>query len=399
MCKFYLLLVTLSFSNIAQCSLYGQLLRQYFHNIYAPVNEERAFSRRNIPTVTGSGIYQEPSSRDLDVGFAVGVKDDGEPSDILINNHSSKTSSQVASELPNTGAFLVQQPSAIKELNIGVYVDPRNGVKYYAPGFVPINGKPNLYEYFPERYVQSSFSPELGQIYSMNVPNQPLPINSFQQPISSYSESPQKSSYFNRYPVPSPYTNTIPYPYQINPNYAPFLPNILPASIPEQTYFNKFQNAYHYQQEGYPFDNFQQTPDIDMYSRVPYTPNNFQFAPPQTPEYIYRPTLTANIYDEGAFPGSYSGRFTRNHGVFPYRNSDLRHSIPLRNFQNVFKVQEQVSRGTYEHLAQPAILRQEPQVPEIIADRQGTPVMSAEPYGERQVGAFKLRNDHGYKVT
>ena len=226
--------------------------------------------------------------------------------------------------------------------------------------------------------------------------------------------------------------------------------------MPGQNYFNQPSSLYQQQQSIYPYQNYLQQPLEIPFSSIPYVPKISQFPPPQIPETayqpplannvyderlyprgypgrlsrletayrsplttniydevaypgnypeqyslpepVYRPPLRTNVYDEGLYPGSYSGRFPRSHGRHSQGNY-LRYKYPLNNLQNVFQVQEVVPKESSGNIAQPVIVRQDPQAPEIIYDQQGAPLMSAQPYGERQVGAFKLRNDHGYQVT
>ncbi|PSN51384.1 hypothetical protein C0J52_04456 [Blattella germanica] len=386
-----LVVVLVSFITIAQCNLYGEQIRQFFKNIYAAPYEERSVNRRNIPTLTGNGVFQEPSSRDLDVGFAVGVKDEGEAKDILINNHSSKTYSPTDySQSSNPSSYAVEPETASKQVNIGLYLDPKNGVRYFTPNLAPGGTTQNYFETFPAKPIATQTYPGPAPIYPTFVANQPIPASiPYQPPFTPYPLISPAQNYGQRY-LNLPPINQPSYPYQVTPSFSP-----IPA--PQQNYpISRIINPDRFQNIPYPYQNdyYQEPLETDPYFGRPYPSNPFS-----DPISNYRQQAPANVLDEGLFQNVYAGRFRRNHGRFPYQNSPFRYRNPMRNFQNVFEIEDQAPRGSYGQFTQPVIVRQEPQVPEIIVDQRGRPMMTSEPYGERQVGAFKLKNDHGYQVT
>ncbi|XP_069677363.1 uncharacterized protein [Periplaneta americana] len=380
------LLVLLLVLQVSHGALDEQRLRQFFQDVY----QGHDVSRRN------SDVFQEPSSRDLDVGFAVGVKDDGNDSDVLLNKHSAKTYSPpsiFAQPIPPSN--VVQEPSASsKELNIGVYVDPKSGVQYYTPGLSPSN-------YLTPRTNAYTTPSGLPVAYNLVTPS------NFLIPKTNAYPSLVNAPFVNTY-VP-PYQNPLPYqqPSFWNQFQRPLSRNSLDFGPPfYPNYFENVRNrppnfiALPYASQ----NDIQQTFETEDYSG-PYFENRFhkfdRFQQANNPYY--------QQFDERNFYGRYPyalrsardtsgvmfdpmGRVPRGHGRYhQLRGGDLR---------SMFQIEEQVpAGGLYRRPPQPLVLRQEPQVPEVIVDQRGTPVMTSQPFGDRQVGAFRLRNDHGYQVT
>jgi len=372
-------------------------------------------SRRNIASLSnfpGSGLFQEPSSRDLDVGFAVGVKDDGNDSDLLINNHSLQLPYSPTSNTgqPNPASYVAEEPpSSTKELNIGVLVDPKNGVSYYTPGYLPrnsLNTEPNVYDIFPDSttFVHSISKPYPVTVSSLN----PFLVNPSQQ-------SPLKSHFnFGPYPITNPIPNYLdsssvsasnlngfPYPYQMRPKqtlgsdgYSRFTPlQTFSANVA-----NRFSNPDQLQQTTYPY----QQP-FGVASELRYSPKSFSDTPNQFVEPFYEQPVAVNGLDSGMYPENYQfsssvGRYPEIYEQIPYGGTDMKYSSSLRNLQNVFRIEEQVPKGYYREFVQPVAVNKEQEQPVVIMNQQGTPLMTVQPYGDRQVGTFRLRNDHGYQV-
>jgi hypothetical protein len=400
--KFILLLIAAACIKDIECRLDGKQLGQLLQKIYSLSGQRHAVSRRNIANLSAvprSGIFQEPSSRDLDVGFAVGVRDDGDDNDLLISNHPSKTSYSPTSNIGqlDPGSYVVEEPSSTsEELNIGVFVDPKNGVSYYTP-----RNNPNT---LPERYVGSPLVHSKGQPYSSQ---HPILFSPYQQPpmtthigFGSYPTTNSIPNYLERLSN----LNGLPYPYQISSTrtlgtggYSGF--------TPVQSYLENtadwFSNLDQLQQTTYPYQGLYQQP-FDVVGEPPYSPKGFNYISNQFPEPLYQP-FKANGFVSSINPEKYPlsnfvWRYPRSYDRIPYRGTDVKFSSPLRNLQNVFRLEDHGPKGSYRQYAEPVVIRQEPQQSEVILDQQGTPVMSAQPYGDRQVGTFTLRNDHGYQV-
>jgi hypothetical protein len=142
---------------------------------------------------------------------------------------------------------------------------------------------------------------------------------------------------------------------------------------------------------------------FDVTDKTSYNPIGFSDISNIFPETFYQQPIADNSLHYSTYPESYplfsSARpYEKFYGRVPYHVADIRYSSPSRNLQNVFRVEEQVPKGTYTYVAEPVVTRHERKQPEVILDQRGTPVISAEPYGNRQVGTFRLRNDHGYQV-
>jgi hypothetical protein len=415
--KFILLLIATAGVQDTDCRLDGKQLRQLLQKIYSLSEQRHEISRRNIADFRGTGIFQEPSSRDLDVGFAVGVKDDGNDSDLLINDHSSKTSYSPISvsniNQPNPGSNAVEEPSS-KELNIGVFVDPKNGVSYYTPGYVPrssLNAQPDVYDRLQERYdpvVHSVGHPNPGITQSVHPvlfnPNQQSPLIS---PFSfgPYSTFSPITNYLGTSTDRAYKLNKLPYPYQTNPKLMPgidvnsqFTPvEGYPENIAER--ISKFDQLQHVL---YPYRGLYQQP-FDVAGKISYNPLRFIDISNIFPETLYQQQIAADGLGYSTYPGSYQpfgslGRYSKSYGQIPNYVANTKYPSPSRNLQNVFRVEEQVPKETYRYFTEPVVIRREREQPEVIVDQQGTPVISAQPYGDRQVGTFRLRNDHGYQV-
>jgi hypothetical protein len=365
------------------CKLDRNQLAQLLQNIYSS-EEPHAASRRNIAdlaNVPGTGILQEASSRDLDVDFAVGVKDDNSDSEPVIKSYSSNSAyfpnSVTDQAIP--GFYSVEKPPS-NELNIGLFVDPKSGISYYSPGYAPGNSfvpRPNTVE---KKYGSASVVPNNVQ------PNPVLTSVTYPVLLNPYQHSPFRNV-FNpgRYATISPVANymenptpavselnSLPYPYQNNPQHTLGTAGYF-AVTPLQTYSatneERSPNINYLHQTLYPYQRLNRQP-----LEVPYKLQSFSDLSVQLPD-IFRqnPTTVNSLY-----PSTYP----ENYGPFP-----------------VAKRHQRFPKGPYRQIAQPAVLRQEPQESWLILDQQGTPVMSAQPYGDRQVGTFRLRHDNGYQVS
>jgi hypothetical protein len=350
-------------------------------NIYS--SEQHAASRRNIAdiaNVPGTGIFQEASSRDLDVGFAVGVKDDNNDSDSVINNYSSKSAylptSVINQAIP--GFHALEEPSS-KELNIGLFVDPKNGISYYSPGYEPGNSfitRPNIL-----RKIYNSAS----LVHSIVQPNAVVTPTAYPVLPNTYQHFPLTNLFnIGRYATVSPIpnymenpTNTIsefnglPYPYQNNLKHALGTDGYFVVT-PLQTYSanneERPSNINNVQQTIYPYQRFYQQP-----LEVPYNLKSFSEVSDQFPDISHQQPITVNSL--------YSSTYPENDRLF----------TSAKHYQ-------QVPKESPRKFSQPAVVRQEQQEPQLILDQQGTPVISAQPYGDHQVGTFRLRHDNGYQV-
>jgi hypothetical protein len=374
-------------------------------------------SRRNIAdlsSIPGTGIFQEPSSRDLDVGFAVGVKDEGNDSDLLINDHPLKTSYMPISNInqPNLGSSAIQEPSS-KEVNIGVFVDPKKGVSYYYPGYVPrtsLNAKPDAYDGLQERYIYN-----VGQPNPLIVPSiQPALLNPYQQSaltnpstLGDYSTWSPITNYLGSSTDRVYKLNRLPYPYEMEPKLKPGIvvnSQFTPLEGYSRNTAEGTSNLDRLQHVFYPPTNlpiYQQP--FDVAGKISYNPISFNDVSNTLPETLYQQSFAANGLDYATYPRSYQPfiyeiPYQKIHDRAPYHMADIKYPSPSRNLQNVFRVYEQVPKDSYPYATEPIVIRHEREQPEVILDRQGTPVISAQPYGTRQVGAFRLKNDHGYRV-
>lgn len=411
--KFVLLLLVSACVQGTHCRLNGEQLQQLVQKIYSLPERRHEVSRRNIAdlsNIRGTGIFQEPSSRDLDVGFAVGVKDDSNDSDLLINGHPWKApyspiSVSSINQL-NPGSNSLEEPSA-KELNIGVFVDPKNGVSYYNPGYVPrtsLNVKPVVYDILQEKYDPLVHS--LGQPNSGIVPNvHPVLFNPYQKSLLINPSS------FGLYSTFSPITdylgsstdrayrlNRLPYPYQTNPELTP-LTGV--SSQFARLDAERISNLDQLQHVNYPYRGPYQQP-FNVAGKISYSPIRFNDISDTFPEKLYQQLTAANKLDYSTIPESYPPfsavrPYEKFYGRVPNPVADIRYFPPSENLQNVFRVEEKLPKGTYRYVAEPVAIRHERE-PEVILDQQGTPVISAQPYGNRQVGTFTLRNDRGYQV-
>lgn len=417
---FILLLIAAACVQDADFRLDGDQLRQLLQKIYSLSERRQAVSRRNIAdlsNIRGTGVFQEPSSRDLDVGFAVGVKDDGNDSDLVFNNHPLKASYSPISisniNQPNPGSNAVEEASS-KELNIGVYVDPKNGVSYYNPGYVPrtsLNVKPDVYDRLQERYdpvVHSVGEPNPGIAPSVH----PTLFNPYQKsPLLNpssfglYSTSSPIIDYFGSSTDRNYKFNRLPYPYQTNPKPIPDIginSQFLPVEKYSENTAERISNLDQLQPLIYPYHGpYQQS--FDVTGKMSYNPTRFGDISNIFRETFDQQAIASNSLDYNTYPKSYplfsSVRPYENfYSRVPYHVTDIKYSSPSRNLQNVFRVEEQVPKGTYTYVAEPVVIRHEREQPQVILDQRGTPVISAEPYGDRQVGTFRLRNDHGYQV-
>lgn len=395
--KFILLLIAAACVKDTDSRLDGNQLKRLLQKIFSLAGQNYVLSRRNIAdpsAVPGTRIFQEPSSRDLDVGFAVGVKDDGDDSDLLTKDHPSRTYSPTSNTGQlEPGPYEIENPSSIsKELNIGVFVDPKNGVSYYTPR-KSLNA-------LPERYAGPPLVNSKGEPPSQH----PNLFSPYQQHFTTntgsgfYPTTIAVPNYFERLSD----LNGLPYPYQISSlrtlgigDYSGFTP--LQSYIENPA--DRFSNLDHLQQTTYPYQGPYQQP-LDVVGDFPNIPKDFKDISNQFRESLYQPFkpygFVSGINPEKYPLSDFVWRYPRN-GRIPYRGTDMKYSQPLRNQQNVFRL-ENGPKGSYRQLTQPVVMRKEPQQAEVILDQQGTPVMSAQPYGDRQVGTFTLRNDHGYQV-
>jgi hypothetical protein len=418
--KFMLLLISAACFRDADCRLDGQQLRQLLQKIY-PLSEQQrhGVSRRNIAdlsNIRGTGIFQEPSSRDLDVGFAVGVKDEGNDSDLLINDHPLKSYLPISVSninQPNPGSNAIEEPSS-KELNIGVFVDPKKGVSYYDPGYVPessLNVKPYPYDRLQERY--DPFIYNVGQSNPWIVPSvQPALLNPYQQsPLTNPSS-------LGVYPTPSPITNylgssadrfnklnKLPYSYETSAKLKPAIvvnSQFTPLEGYSRNTAETVSNLDQLRHVVYPYHGLYQQP-FDVGGKISNNPISFNDISKIFPETLYQQSIAAKGLDYATYPETYppliyARPYQKTYDLAPYKVANIKHSSPSRNLENVFRVDEQVPKDSYPYAAEPIAIRHELEEPEVILDHRGTPVISAQPYGTRQVGTFRLRNDHGYRV-
>jgi hypothetical protein len=395
-----LLLLAAAFVQDTECKIDGQQLEHLLQKIYFLSGQRHAVSRRNIAdlsAVPSSGIFQEPSSRDLDVDFAVGARDDNDDNDLLTNNHPSKPYYSPTSNFGqlDTSSYVVEQPTtSSKELNIGVFVDPKNGVSYYTP-------RNNLHT-LPDRYVGSPLVHSKEQPFSVITSSQhPSLFSLHQQPpmitpigLGSYPTTNSIPNYVERLSK----LNELPYPYEIRftktlgtGGYSGFTPV---QSYLENT-ADLFSNLDQIQQTTNPYQELYQQP-FDVVSEISDSPKFFNYISNRFPEPPYQPSK-ANGFVSSKNSGKYLLKslvrsYPKSYERIPYRGKDLK-------YINVFRSEDHDPNGPYRQTAQPVEMRQEPQQSEVILDQQGTPVMSAQPYGDRQVGTFTLRNDHGYQVS
>jgi hypothetical protein len=356
---------------------------QLLQDIYSS-EQRHATSRRNvadIANVPGTGILREASSRDLDVDFAVGVKDDNSDSESVIKSYSSNSvyfpNSVTNQALP--GFYSVEKPPS-NELNIGLFVDPKSGISYYSPGYEPGNSFVPRQNTVAKKYGSASLVPSIVQPNPVLTPvTYPVLLNPYQHSTFRNVFSP------GRYATVSPVSNdmenpthmiselnALPYPYQNNPQHRLGTAGYFVVT-PLQTYSatneERSPNINYLQQSIYPYQRLYREP-----LEVPHNLQSVTDLSVQLPD-IFRqnPTTVNSLY-----PSTYP----ENYGQFP-----------------VSKRHQHFPKGSYRQFSQPGVLRQEPQESWLILDQQGTPVMSAQPYGDRQVGTFKLRHDNGYQVS
>lgn len=377
--QYVLVLIAVLCVQDSTCSIDSKQLAELLQNIQSSEQQDNV-SRRNIAgssNIPGTGIFQEASSRDLDVDFAVGVKDDGSDSDSAINNHSYKSAYLPNSvfDKPNPGLHALEEPPS-NELNVGLFVDPKNGISYYSPGYAPKNSfvvRPNT---VPKGYDGSS------PVNSISQANPGISPISYPVLLHHHRHFPLKKLFnFGRYATVSP-TNSflenpsntfsefsrLPYPYQNNPTptlgtdgYFVVTPLRTDSSNNAETALN-FNNL---QQSTYPY----QQP-----FQIPYNSKSLGDVSDQVPDISHQQPITVNSVYYSTYPESY------------------------QLFSSAKPIQ-QVPNESSRQFSQPVAFRQKPQEPQIILDEQGTPVMSAQPYGERQVGTFRLRHDNGYQVS
>lgn len=358
-------------------------MAQLLQNIYSS-EQRHAASRRNIAdiaNVPGTGILQEASSRDLDVDFAVGVKDDNSDSESVINSYSSKSAYLPASVTDQAipGFHAVEKPPS-NELNIGLFVDPKSGISYYSPGYAPGNS------FVPRPNTVAKKYDSVSLVHNFVQPNPVLTSVTYPVLLNSYQHAPFRNIFSaGRYSTVSPVasymdnpTHTIseldapPYPYQNNPQHRLATSGYV-VFTPLQTYSSTNEESSpdinYLQQTIYPYQR--------LYRQPLEVPNNLQSVSDlsvQLPD-IFRqnPTKVNSLY-----PSTYP----ENYGMFP-----------------AAKRHQKFPEGLYRKFSQPVLLRQEPQESQLILDQQGTPVMSAQSYGDGQVGTFRLRHDKGYQVS
>jgi hypothetical protein len=289
-------------------------------------------------------------------------------------------------------------------------VDPKNGVSYYNPGYVPrtsLNVKPVAYDRPQERYDPL--------VHSVGQPNPGIIPNVHPVLVNAYQKSPLiNPSNFGLYSTSSPITNylgsstdrvykfnRLPYPYQTNPKLIP-LTSINSRFTPLEGYSentaDRILNLDQLQPLIYQYHGPYQQP-FDVTGKISYSPIRFNDISDTVPETLYQQQITPNSLDYSTYPESHPlFSSVRPYEKFYGRVPDVRYFPPSRNLQNMFRVEEKLPKGTYAYVAEPVAIRHEREQPEVILDQQGTPVISAEPYGTRQVGTFRLRNDHGYQV-
>jgi len=381
--RFVLLLIAAEYLQDTTCRLDRNQLAQVLQNIYSSEQRHTA-SRRNaadIAIVPGTGILQEASSRDLDVDFAVGVEDDNSESEAVINGYPSNSA-----HFPNyvtdqviPGFHAVEKPAS-NELNIGLFADPKSGISYYSPGYAPGNSlvpRPNT---LPKKYDSVSLVPNVIQ------PNPFLTSVTYPVLLNSYQHSPLRNVFSaGRYATVNPVTNymenpthtfselnALPYLYQNNPQHR-LGTSGYSVVTPLQTYSSpneeRSPNINYLQQTIYPYQRLYREP-----LEVPHNLQSVSDLSVQLSD-IFRqnPTTVNSLY-----PGTYP----ENYGLFP-----------------AAKRQQQFPKGPSRQFSQPVVLKQQPQESQLILDQQGTPVMLAQPYGDRQVGTFRLRHDNGYQVS
>jgi len=381
--RFVLLLIAAEFLQDTTCRFDGNQLAQLLQNIYSS-EQRHAASRRNIAdiaNVPGNGILQEASSRDLDVDFAVGVEDDNSDSESVIKSYSSNSAYLPTSVTDQAipGFHVLEKPPS-NELNIGLFVDPKSGISYYSPGYAPGNSfvpGPNT---VAKKYDSASLVPNIVQ------PNPVLTSVNYPVLLNPYQHSPFRNVFSPvRYATVSPVANymenpthtiselnALPYPYQNNPQHKLGTRGYFVVT-PLQTYSatneDRSPNINYLQQTIYPYQRLYREP-LEM-------PNNLKRVSDlsvQLPDIFRQNPTTVNIL--------YPSKYPEDYGLFP-----------------VAKRHQEFPKGPYRQFSQPVVLRQEPQESSLILDQQGTPVMSAQPYGDRQVGTFRLRHDNGYQVS
>jgi hypothetical protein len=166
--------------------------------------------------------------------------------------------------------------------------------------------------------------------------------------------------------------NALPYPYQNNPQHRLGTSGYFVVT-PLQTYSapdeERSPNINYLQQTIYPYQRLHREP-----LEEPHNLESVSDLSVQLPDIFRQNPTTVNSLDPNNDP--------ENYGLFP-----------------AAKRYQQFPKGHYRQFSQPVVLRQEPQESQLILDQQGAPVMSAQPYGERQVGTFRLRHDNGYQVS
>jgi hypothetical protein len=381
--RFVLLLIAAECLQDTTCRLDRKQLAQLLQNIY--ISEQRhAASRRNtadIVNVPGTGILQEASSRDLDVDFAVGVKDDNSDSESVIHSYSSNNA-YLPTSVTNQAipGFHALEKSPSNELNIGLFVDPKGGISYYSPDFAPGNSFATTPNTVPKKYDSASLVHGIIELNPVLTPvSYPVLLNPYQHspvrnvlspsryttvsPIANYVENPSNTI---------SEINAFPYPYQNNLQHR-LGSNGYFVITPLQTYAannaESSQNINYLQRNIYPYQRLYQEP-----LEVPHNLQIVSELSGQLP-YTFHPSPTTDN-------SLYFSTYPENYGLF-----------------SAAKRRQQFPKGAYRKFPQPVALRQEPQESQIILDQQGTPVMSAQPYGDRQVGTFRLRHNDGYQVS
>jgi len=381
--RFVLLLIAAECLQDTTCRLERNQLAQLLQNIYSS-EQPHSTSRRNtadIANVLGNGILQEASSRDLDVDFAVGVKDDNSDSESVINSYSSNRAyfPNFVTDQAIPGFYSVEKPPS-NELNIGLFVDPKSGISYYSPGYAPGNSfvpRPNI---VPKKYGSASLVPNIVQ------PNPVLTSVTYPVLLNPYQHSPfrnvfnsgryatviQAANYMENPTHTISELNALPYPYQNNPQHrlgstGHFV--VTPLQTYSATNEESSPNINYLQQTVYPYQRLYREP-----LEVPHNLQSVNDLSGKLPDIFRQNPTTVNSL--------YPSNYPENYGLFP-----------------VAKRHQHFPKGPYRQFSQPVVLRQEPQESWLVLDQQGTPVMSAQPYGDRQVGTFRLRHDNGYQVS
>jgi hypothetical protein len=270
-----------------------------------------------------------------------------------------------------------------------------------------LNVKPDVYERLQDRYDPL--------VHSVGQPNPAITPNVYPVQLNPYQKSPLTNpSSFGLYSTSSPITNyfgsstdrvyklnRLPYPYRTNPKQIPLISvnsQFTPLEGYSENTAERISNLDQLQHIIYPYRGPYQQP-FDVAGKISYSPIRFNDISNTFPETLYQqPLIDYSTYPE-SYPRFSSVRpYEKFYGRVPNHVADIRYSPLSRNLQNVFRVEEQVPKGTYTYVAEPVGIRHEREQPEVILDQQGTPVITAQPYGDHQVGTFRLRNDHGYQI-